>query len=123
MRTLKSKDLFAALRVVKEVNIKDEMLRISEALGKDGGDITDIDTLKKEIGLELLLGVMGNCGSEKAEKAIYAFLSGPLETPEEDLRDMDLIDQVDMIKEMIRMNESEKWKAFFTSLAGLIRRS
>ena len=122
MRTLKSKDLFAALRVVKEINIKDEMLRISEALSGNDEDIPDLDKLKNEIGLELLIGVLGNCGSEKAEKAIYAFLSGPLETPAEDLREMDLIEQVDMIKDMIRMNESEKWKAFFTSLADLIRR-
>ena len=35
MRTLKSKDLFAALRVVKEVGIKDEMRRMAE-LVKDG---------------------------------------------------------------------------------------
>lgn len=122
MRTLKSKDLFAALRVVKEIDVKEEVLRISSAL-KDGSiDAADPDELKKEVGLELLLGILGNCGTEKGEKAVFDFLAGPLEKPAPDLRETDLLELMEMIKKMIEMNDGEKWKAFFTSLSTLIRK-
>lgn len=123
MRTLKSKDLFAALRVVKEIDVKEEVLRISSALMDGSIDSVDTDELKKEVGLELMLGILGNCGTEKAEKAVFDFLAGPLEKPAPDLRETDLLELMEMIKKMIEMNDGEKWKAFFTSLSALIRKS
>lgn len=122
MRTLKSKDLFAALRVVKEIDVKEEILRISSLMTDRSIDEADLDELKKEIGLELMLGILGNCGTEKAEKAVFDFLAGPLEKTELDLREMDLLELMEMIKKMIEMNDGEKWKAFFTSLSALIRK-
>ena len=118
MRTLKSKDLFAALRVVKEVGIKDEMRRMAE-LVKDG----KIDTKEQtELGIELVMNILANCGTESAEQAFFAFLSLPMEIDPEELREMDLEDFADQIRELIETVDIDHWRGFFHSLAELIKK-
>lgn len=118
MRTLKSKDLFAALRVVKEVGIKDEMRRMAE-LVKDG----KIDTKEQtELGLELVMNILANCGTEAAEKAFFAFLSLPMEIDPEELREMDLEEFAEKIRELIETVDVDHWRGFFHSLAELIKK-
>lgn len=118
MRTLKSKDLFAALRVVKEVGIKDEMRRMAE-LVKDG----KINTKEQaELGIELVMNILANCGTESAEKAFFAFLSSPMEIDAEELREMDLEDFAVKIRELIETVDIDHWRGFFHSLAELIKK-
>lgn len=118
MRTLKSKDLFAALRVVKEVGIKDEMRKMAELL--KSGKITKKE--QTEIGIEVMMQILANCGTESAETAFFEFLSSPMEISIEDLREMDLNIFAEKIKEFVQMVDIDHWKGFFTSLAELIRK-
>lgn len=116
MRTLKSTDLFAALRIVKEIGVKDEMKRMAESIQ----GVTDAN--QTEVGIELLMSVLANCGTEGSEKAFYSFLSGVTEVSVEDLRNMDLTDFADLIKEFVQSVDVEHWRSFFTQLAGLIKK-
>ena len=118
MRALKSTDLFAALRVVKEIGVKDEMKQFAATVA----DGRMSEKTQRELGAELIFGLLANCGTEAAEKAFFAFLSGPLEVPVQELRDMDLDIFADMIKDFVASVDIEHWRSFFTSLAGLIRK-
>lgn len=118
MRNLKSTDLFAALRVVREIGIKEEMQRLAAVLQTDKVS----KATQTEVGMELLMTIFANCGSEAAEKAFFAFLSGPTEIPVSELRDMDLTEFADTIKELVAGIDIDHWRGFFTSLAGLIRK-
>lgn len=118
MRQLKSTDLFAALRVVKAVGVKEEMKEFAQHLAD--GKISA--KTQREIGVELMLGLLANCGTEEAETAFFKFLSGPLEITVADLRDMDLDVFADKIKEFVASVDVEHWKAFFSSLADLMKK-
>lgn len=118
MRALKSTDLFAALRVVKEIGVKDELKQFATALS-DGRVSAKT---QREIGAELIFGLLANCGTEGAEKAFFAFLSGPLEIPVQELREMDLDVFADKVKEFVASVDVEHWKAFFGSLADLMKK-
>lgn len=118
MRKLKSTDLFAALRVVKEIGIKDEMKQFAQAVAE--GRMTA--KTQREMGAELIFGLLANCGSEGAEKAFFEFLSGPMEIPTAELRDMDLDVFAEKVKEFISSVDMEHWKGFFSSLVELLKR-
>lgn len=127
MRTLISGDLFAALRLVREIGIKEEMRRFAALLGdrekndKEGKNIS-LEKLKEELGMELIFGILANCGTPAVEKAFYNFLEGPMEIQAEELREMDLLEFGHKVMEMVAMNDLEHWRAFFTSLAGLMKK-
>lgn len=118
MRQLKSTDLFAGLRVVKAIGVKEEMKEFARALA-DG--VVTAKT-QREMGVELMLGILANCGNKDAETAFFEFLSAPMEVPVDVLRDMDLMEFAEKIKEFVGYIDMEAWKAFFTSLADLIKK-
>lgn len=118
MRALKSTDLFAALRVVKEIGVKEEMKQFAAAIA----DGRMSEKTQREIGAEMIFGLLANCGTESAEKAFFSFLSGPLEISVPELRDMDLEEFADKIKEFITSVDLEHWRSFFASLAELIKK-
>lgn len=122
MRKLVSKDLFAALRVVKEVGVKDQLKEMADVItqAKESGE--DLEKKQRELGVELILGVLANCGTERAERAFFAFLEGPLEIPAEELREMDLLEFGELIKTFIESIDGEAWRSFFDSLSDLIRK-
>ena len=119
MRTLKSTDLFAGLRVVKAIGVKEEMKEFAQALAD--GAVTA--KTQREMGVELMLGILANCGDKAAETAFYEFLSAPMEIPVEELQEMDLIKFAEAIKDLVEYIDMEAWKAFFTSLADLMKKT
>ena len=119
MRQLKSTDIFAALRVVKEIGIKEEMKDLAQAIQK--GPVSE--QKQREMGVELIMGILGNAGSQQAENAVFRFLSGPTEISVEELRDMDALDFVKKIGDLATSIDIEAWKAFFTSLVGQMKKS
>ena len=118
MRQFKSTDLFAALRVTKEIGVKQELKDFANALAN--GKISA--KTQREMGAELIFGLLGNCGSEGAEKAFVDFLAGPLEMTADELREMDLLVFMEKIKDFVEFIDMEAWKSFFTSLVDLIKR-
>ena len=118
MRNLKSTDLFAALRIVREVGVKEEMKAFAARIA----DKSLTEENQREIGVEFLWGLLGNAGTEKAEKAVYEFLAGPMEYTVQELRDMDLIEFGKKIVEFVGSVDIEDWKAFFTQVAELMKK-
>ena len=125
MRALKTSDLFAALRLVRELGVKDEVRKLALAMNDPANKDEDGNfrpEMQREIGSELIFGLLANCGAESAEKAFFSFLSGPMEIPVDDLKGMDLEEFGDKIMELIKSIDMEHWKAFFSSLADLMKR-
>lgn len=116
MRKLNGHDVFMAFRVMKKIGIKEELVELAKAI-QDKVNAQNQTTL----GAKLILSVLANCGDEEAEKAVFAFLAGPLETPAEELGTMELGKLRDLISELIHSMNLEEWKAFFTAVAGLLR--
>ena len=118
MRQLKSTDLFAGLRVVKAIGVKEEMKEFAQSLANGAVSAKT----QREMGVELMLGILANCGNKEAETAFFEFLSAPMEIPVETLREMDLMEFAEKIKELVEYIDMEAWKAFFTSLGDLLKK-
>ena len=131
MRQLKTTDLFAGLRVIKAVGVKEEMKQFAMSLANgqvkaDGKVIKKREPVseqaQRELGTELLLGILANCGTEAAETAFFEFVAGPLEIPVPELRDMELLKFAEKIRELVGFIDVEAWKSFFTSLGELLKK-
>lgn len=114
MRKLKSTDAFKFMRIVKQAKIRDEFMRVA-LLVKDNPKM-DIN----KIGADLILGIFEGLANEGAEKEFYKFASGILEQSVEELEEMDILDFFDLLKSYKEIEDKERWKAFFTSVASLM---
>lgn len=116
MRNLTTHDLIMATRVVKQLKITDEIQRIAKAA-------KEIKTLaqQKQFGIDLFFTVLGNLGSEEAERSLYDFLAGPFECEPEEIRNADVLDTAEKIKELVEITDIERWKGFFASLASMTK--
>lgn len=117
MRLLKAKDLAPALRVVNKAGIREEIVRMSDKV-KDGNE--PLNT--REIGVEVIFNILANAGDEAAEKAVFEFLAGPFEMEPDEIRELDLAELIEKLKEAVDLNK-ETLQPFFGSLAGLIRKN
>lgn len=112
MRSLETGDVFAFVRLIDEVGIKDQLKNL--ILSKD-----DIENLTAEsFGYDLLFALIDGASQKKAEEAIYEFFAPIMETDKESIRHMD---PVDFMESIMKMADVEKWKNFFTSAAKLMK--
>lgn len=109
MRKLVSHDAFLACRIIREIGVKDELVAMAYAIKNRGKS----EKSQEEIGIELIMGVLANASTEKAEQAVYAFLEGPLEIPAEEIKQMELLKLLTTIKEYIGFIDLEEWRDFF----------
>lgn len=111
MRGLQTADIFTAARIVKSAQIADEV-KVMAAAMDEKKDVSVLD-----FGVEMVVRVFEKLVGTESEKAIYKFLSGPLEIPEKDIAKMDPIDLIDKIKELQEVIDVERWKSFFVQLS------
>lgn len=114
MRKLITHDAFLAFRVLKEIDIKQELIRMAEVVKSRNEE--DTDKLQTEVGMELIMGILANAGTESAERAVYAFLAGPMEIPAGELAQMDLLEFMGEVKKLIEFIDKDEWRDFFTPL-------
>ena len=117
MRNLNGHDVFMALRVLKKVGVKDELLNLAQWM-RDGREES-----QEKVGARLVFSVLANAGDEEAEKAFFDLLAGPLEKPAKNLAEMDLLDLADEIDSFVKSVDKERWKSFFRSLLGALKKS
>jgi len=111
MRGLQTTDIFTAARIVKSAKIADEVKVIAAAMD-DKKEVSVLD-----FGVEFIVAVFEKLVGTESEKAIYKFLSGPLEIPEKEIAKMDPIDLIDKIRELREVVDVERWKRFFEQLS------
>ena len=122
MRNLNGHDVFQALKVLQKIGVKDELVNLATYMNKVAEGKATVDNQEK-VGARLIFGLLANAGSEEAEKAVFVFLSGPLEKDPEELANMDLLDLCEMVDEYVKTIDRERWSGFFRSLAGALKRT
>ena len=111
MRSLQTTDIFAAARIVKSAQIADEVKTIAAAMDEKK-EVSALD-----FGVEFIVRVFEKLVGTESEKAIYKFLSGPLEIPEKEIATMDVIELIDKVMELKEVVDVERWKSFFAQLS------
>jgi hypothetical protein len=82
MRKLKTSDIPAFCRCLKNIGIKDEI----KAIAADSSSAADA----WDNGFQLIWNIFDLATEKAGEQHLYEFLAGPFETKPEDLADMDL---------------------------------
>ncbi|MFT8312961.1 MAG: hypothetical protein ABF633_01755 [Clostridium sp.] len=105
MRKLKTADLFSLTRIIKKMNIKNEI----KALAKDVTGLSDEDKLKAKdsINIDLILLFVENIGN--AEKEIYKLLSDMSDKTVKEIENQSPIKTVEMIQSIFEDEEIESF--------------
>jgi hypothetical protein len=112
MRNLETQDVFAFVRLIDEVGIKDELKTL--IMSKD--KMTDLT--QESFGYDLIFTLISGASKKKAEEALYEFFSGIMEVDKEVIRHME---PTEFIESAIKIADVEKWKNFFGSVAKLMK--
>jgi hypothetical protein len=112
MRSLQTQDVFAFVRLIDEVGIKDELKEL--ILSKDS--IKDLT--QESFGYDLIFTLVSGASKKKAEEMLYEFFANILETDKETIRTMD---PTEFLEQAIKAADPEKWKNFFSSVAKLMK--
>lgn len=110
MRKLNTSDVFAALRVIRAANLREEIKPLLKIAAEDNADIEDL-------GIEGFLKLVDVLSEQKMENAVYEVLAGPLETTAEAVSTMNLTDLAVNIKQIAEGNDL---KAFFEYVSGIL---
>lgn len=114
MRSLQTRDIFAAARMVNKIGIKEEIKKIL----MEADSIEDIAKKKDEIGYEVLFSMFEKTSEKNGEKAIYEFLSGIFEMT---VKEIEVMDPVECMDNILKCADVEKWKSFFSRVASSMK--
>ena len=112
MRNLQTQDVFAFVRLIDEVGIKDEIKTL--ILSKDS--MKDITT--ESFGYDMVFTLVSGASKKKAEEALYEFFANIMECDKDTIRTME---PTEFIEKAIKVADIEKWKSFFSSVAKLTK--
>ena len=112
MRNLQTQDVFAFVRLIDEVGIKDELKTL--IMSKD--KMTDLT--QESFGYDLIFTMISGASKKKAEETLYEFFANILECDKENVRTME---PTEFIEKAIQVADVEKWKRFFESVAKLMK--
>ena len=108
MRGLKTSDLFAFGRCIRQIGLKDELKEI----GLKANSVNDISAM----GFDVAYGLFEKACEKGSEKPIYEFIAALLECKWEEVRDMDPLDLFEKLKGIANW---QQWKGFFKTAARL----
>lgn len=112
MRNLQTQDVFAFVRLIDKVGIKNELKTL--ILSKDS--IKDLT--QESFGYDLIFTLISGASTKPAEEALYEFFANIMECDKESLRTMDA---TEFLEKAVKVAEPEKWKNFFSSVAKLMK--
>lgn len=112
MRKLNTQDVFIALRLVKELNLKTELKNLVESVRSASGDV-------EEAGALGIIKVLEFVSEKQCETAFYRFLAGPFQCTPEEIPIMDLHTLID---NLLLLAEENDLKRFFISFLGMMKR-
>lgn len=111
-RKLKTPDVFAACRLLKEIGAKDHISKVVSQL--EGTQEIDMSAA----GFDIVWALFEGATEKNAEKKIYEFLSGPFQITPAEVEELDLEELFEGLKQIAAENNL---KNFFKSAANLMK--
>lgn len=118
MRKLTTPDVFNGVRLMISTGMKNELKQMfmDKQLQDEAKELVasvGSEDGMAQVGLGVVLDIIGKCAEKKCEEAIYQFFSGPFEMEVEEIKELPLLDFVSGI---IEVAEIEEWVNFFTNV-------
>ena len=108
MRKIMTKDIFAAMRIIKKSGMKQRLIPLIEKAAEK--DVA-------EVGIEGILTVVEVVSETGSEKALYEVLAGPFEMTPQEVESMEMDKFTEMLTEL---GEQNNIRNFFKAVSGLI---
>ena len=116
MRKLKTKDVFAALRVITEADMRDDVRAVVSAA--QAGREIDVQNL----GFDVIMTAIEHLSRTGAEKLMYDFLAGPWEVDPAEIPEWDLTQLSATFREWRDgYIDRDELVSFWKALSGLMR--
>lgn len=112
MRQIQATDIFALARLLNAIGIKEEVKKIA----MQANSIQDLN--QSDVGFDFLFGIFEKAIQKKAEKELFEFFSNIFE---EDVETVKRLEPVEFIDRILEAADIEKWKAFFSRAAKLMK--
>ena len=100
MRNLKTKDLFSLSRIVKKMNIKEDIKELAQNI--TGLAKEDKEKAEQSMQVDIMLIFVENLGS--AEKDVYKLLGDLTDKTAKEIEDMDLTEFMAIITELFKQD-------------------
>ena len=109
MRALKTSDIFSFARVIRESNIREELMMLLQKIANQD----EVNT--ERVGINAILIIVEAMSDKKAEKAIYEALAPVFEKTVDEMKDMPPAELMESLK---RLSEENDLKNFFSFVFG-----
>jgi len=116
MRSLQTRDLFNAVRLVKEIGIREEIKNVALKVNVNDENKEKINI--EEIGIDLIFSIFDRAVEKNVEEKIYEFLAGPFECEVNDIAKMD---PLELLERITKVADIKKWKDFLSKAAQLMK--
>lgn len=117
MRNLQTRDMFNAVRLIKNLNLKEDIRGIIlNAANKEDSSEDKNDNMN--IGVDLLFVILDKACEKNTEEKVYEFLAGPFECTSEQVASLDPIDLFENLKNVANI---ERWKTFLSKAVQLMK--
>ena len=110
MRKLNTSDVFAALRLIRAANLREEIKPVMRVASEGKLSVEDV-------GIDGIISVVEMLAEKKAEKAMYEVLSGPFEMEPEEVANMELVQFAENLQQLAKENDL---RAFFGYVSGIL---
>lgn len=110
MRKLQTNDVFAALRVIKAANLREEIKPVLKKAAEGKADV-------QSVGIDGILSLVELLSEKKAESAMYEVLAGPFEMSAAEVAALDIVTLAENIQTLARENDL---KVFFGYVSGIL---
>lgn len=101
MRDLQTSDVFALARLIKLLELKEEL----KVLAVNAEEETNL----KSLGFDVLFTLINKASEKNCEKAFYDFLAGPFELEPKHIASMD---PIQLLENVTKIASIDRWKSF-----------
>lgn len=110
MRRLNTADVFAALRLIRATNLREEIKPLLKAAASEQVSVEDV-------GIDGVLTLIEAFSERQAEEALYNVLAGPFEVEPEEVAAMDLGELAEKLGTLAKENDL---RSFFGYVSGIL---
>lgn len=114
MRNLETQDIFAAVRLLSKIGVREEIKEVARQAEEN-----KTKTVRFDLGFDLFFGVLEKATEKNAEDEIYKFIANLFECEPEEVRKMK---PIKLIKDLEKVANIEEWKDFFGYVKGLMKK-
>lgn len=114
MRSLETHDIFAAIRLLNKIGVREEIQDVAKK-----AEESKTKKVRLDMGFDLMFGILEKAAQENAETEIYKFIANLFECEWEEVRKMN---PIELMKQLEKVANIEEWKNFFDYVAKLIKK-